>query len=59
MQDDPGVRLPIYDSIESEWFRRGGTSLNDDGQPPARSGHHPRTKASASPRRLSRRPPTG
>jgi signal transduction histidine kinase len=33
----PGVRLPIYDSIESEWFRRGGTSLNDDGQPPARS----------------------
>jgi signal transduction histidine kinase len=24
-----GVRLPIYDSIESEWFRRGGTSFSD------------------------------
>jgi hypothetical protein len=33
----PGVRLPIYDSIESEWFRRGGTSLDDNGQPRARS----------------------
>jgi hypothetical protein len=33
----PGVRLPIYDSIESEWFRQGGASLNGDGQPPARS----------------------
>ena len=33
----PGVRLPIYDSIESEWFRRVGTSVNDDGQPAARS----------------------
>jgi hypothetical protein len=26
--DAPGVRLPIFDSIESEWFRRGGTSFN-------------------------------
>ena len=25
--DGPGVRLPIYDSIESEWFRRGNTSF--------------------------------
>jgi signal transduction histidine kinase len=33
----PGVRLPIYDSIESEWFRRVRTSSNDDGQPPSRS----------------------
>jgi hypothetical protein len=33
----PGVRLPIYDSIESQWFRRGGTSVTDDGQPLARS----------------------
>jgi signal transduction histidine kinase len=23
----PGVRLPIYDSIESEWFRRGSTTF--------------------------------
>ena len=26
--DTPGMRLPIFDSIESEWFRRGGTSFN-------------------------------
>jgi signal transduction histidine kinase len=26
--DAPGVRLPIYDSIESEWFRRGNTSFS-------------------------------
>ena len=25
--DGPGVRLPIYDSIESEWFRRGSTTF--------------------------------
>jgi hypothetical protein len=25
--DVPGVRLPIYDSIESEWFRRGSTAF--------------------------------
>jgi signal transduction histidine kinase len=25
-------RLPIYDSIESEWFRRGGSSMRADGQ---------------------------
>jgi hypothetical protein len=25
--DEAGGRLPIYDSIESEWFRRGGTSF--------------------------------
>ncbi len=25
--DVPGVRLPIYDSIESEWFRRGSTTF--------------------------------
>jgi signal transduction histidine kinase len=27
----PGVRLPIFDSIESEWFRRGGTSFSAGG----------------------------
>jgi signal transduction histidine kinase len=27
--DAPGVRLPIYDSIESEWFRRGSTTFGD------------------------------
>jgi signal transduction histidine kinase len=26
--DAPGVRLPIYDSIESEWFRRGNTAFS-------------------------------
>jgi hypothetical protein len=26
-------RLPIYDSIESEWFRRGGTSFKGAAQP--------------------------
>lgn len=29
------VRLPIYDSIESEWFRRGDTSFNGTGPSPA------------------------
>jgi hypothetical protein len=29
--DVPGVRLPIYDSIESEWFRRGSTALGRRG----------------------------
>jgi hypothetical protein len=29
--DVPGVRLPIYDSIESEWFRRGSTSFGRGG----------------------------
>jgi len=26
-----GVRLPIFDSIESEWFRRGGTTFSAGG----------------------------
>jgi len=29
--DVPGVRLPIYDSIESEWFRRGSTAFGRGG----------------------------
>jgi signal transduction histidine kinase len=29
--DGPGVRLPIYDSIESEWFRRGSTTFGRGG----------------------------
>jgi signal transduction histidine kinase len=29
--DTPGLRLPIFDSIESEWFRRGGTSFGGGG----------------------------
>jgi hypothetical protein len=29
--DVPGVRLPIYDSIESEWFRRGSTTFGRGG----------------------------
>jgi hypothetical protein len=29
--DGPGVRLPIYDSIESEWFRRGNTAFGRGG----------------------------
>ena len=29
--DVPGVRLPIYDSIESEWFRRGSTTFGGRG----------------------------
>jgi signal transduction histidine kinase len=33
--DEPGVRLPIYDSIESDWFRRGTTSSSDQGRPAA------------------------
>ena len=33
----PGVRLPIYDSIESEWFRRGSTSFGSAGRAPAGS----------------------
>ncbi|MGH3252812.1 MAG: sensor histidine kinase, partial [Trebonia sp.] len=28
--DDSGARLPIYDSIESEWFRRGSGSMRAD-----------------------------
>jgi hypothetical protein len=36
--DGPSVRLPIYDSIESEWFRRGNTSFSGgNGSPPAGS----------------------
>jgi signal transduction histidine kinase len=35
--DVPGVRLPIYDSIESEWFRRGNASFSDGGRGPAGS----------------------
>jgi signal transduction histidine kinase len=35
--DVPGVRLPIYDSIESEWFRRGNASFSGGGRPPAGS----------------------
>jgi hypothetical protein len=35
--DVPGVRLPIYDSIESEWFRRGNVSFSDGSRPPAGS----------------------
>ncbi|HEX3512718.1 MAG TPA: nitrate- and nitrite sensing domain-containing protein [Trebonia sp.] len=31
--DASGVRLPIYDSIESEWFRRGTTSFSGGGGP--------------------------
>jgi len=31
------VRLPIYDSIESEWFRRGNASFSDGVRPPAGS----------------------
>jgi signal transduction histidine kinase len=34
--DPPGARLPIYDSIESEWFRRGNAS-SVGGQSPAGS----------------------
>jgi hypothetical protein len=29
--DMPDMRLPIYDSIESEWFRRGGTTFGGSG----------------------------
>jgi len=29
--DTPDMRLPIYDSIESEWFRRGNTSFGGGG----------------------------
>ncbi len=32
--DVPGVRLPIYDSIESEWFRRGSTTFGRGGSAP-------------------------
>ena len=31
--DASGVRLPIYDSIESEWFRRGTPSIGGAGSP--------------------------
>jgi signal transduction histidine kinase len=31
--DASGVRLPIYDSMESEWFRRGTTSFSGGGGP--------------------------
>jgi hypothetical protein len=33
--DAPGSRLPIYDSIESEWFRRGNTSFSSGKGTPA------------------------
>jgi signal transduction histidine kinase len=33
--DAPGSRLPIYDSIESEWFRRGNTSFSSGNGTPA------------------------
>jgi signal transduction histidine kinase len=29
--DVPDMRLPIYDSIESEWFRRGNTTFGEGG----------------------------
>jgi hypothetical protein len=32
------VRLPIYDSIESEWFRRGNTSFSGGNGSPAPAG---------------------
>jgi signal transduction histidine kinase len=32
------ARLPIYDSIESEWFRRGNTSFNGTGPSPVVAG---------------------
>jgi signal transduction histidine kinase len=35
--DASGVRLPIYDSIESEWFRRGTTSFGGGGRSSAGS----------------------
>ena len=31
--DGSGARLPIYDSIESEWFRRGNASFSGGGAP--------------------------
>jgi signal transduction histidine kinase len=31
VSDLPEVRLPIYDSIESEWFRRGNTTFGGSG----------------------------
>jgi hypothetical protein len=31
--DVPHLRLPIYDSIESEWFRRGSTTFGRGGGP--------------------------
>ncbi|HET9078937.1 MAG TPA: nitrate- and nitrite sensing domain-containing protein [Trebonia sp.] len=33
--DGVPVRLPIYDSVESEWFRRGNTSFNGTGRSPS------------------------
>jgi signal transduction histidine kinase len=30
-QDAPGIRLPIYESVESQWFRRGSTSFSSPG----------------------------
>ena len=33
---DLRLRLPIYDSIESEWFRRGSTSFSGGGRAPGR-----------------------
>jgi signal transduction histidine kinase len=35
--DGSGARLPIYDSIESEWFRRGNASFSGTGGSPADS----------------------
>ena len=48
--DLPGVRLPIYDSIESEWFRRGSTTFARVGSAAWTS--RP-TRASGAPRRRS------
>jgi len=39
--DVPGVRLPIYDSIESEWFRRGSTTFSASGSAGGRSWSSP------------------
>jgi signal transduction histidine kinase len=33
----PSQRLPIFDSLESDWFRRGGKPISNHGQPPAES----------------------
>jgi signal transduction histidine kinase len=36
-EEASGVRLPIFDSIESEWFRRGGTTFSAGGSSSAGS----------------------
>ena len=51
--DVPGVRLPIYDSIESEWFRRGSTTFGRRGSAGGPPGPRPLTRASGAPRRRS------